>query len=98
MDEAPARPKHVHLIDSMPMTNVGKIYKPALRAQAAAHVARALIAPLCADLPPEQQPQVDSGEDGSVCVRLPAAAPAALVQALQQLLAPLPVKTQVLHG
>ena len=41
--------------------------------------------------------QVDSGEDGSVCVRLPATAPAALAQALQQLLAPLPVKTQVLH-
>ena len=98
VDEAPARPKQVHLIDSMPMTNVGKIYKPALRAQAAGHVVRALIAPLCADLPAEQQPQVDSGEDGSVCVRLPATAPAALVQALQQLLAPLPVKTQVLHG
>ena len=98
VDEGPARPKQVHLIETMPMTNVGKIYKPALRAQAAGHVVRALIAPLCADLPAAQQPQLDCGEDGSVSVRLPAAAPAALVPALQQRLAPLPIKTQVTQG
>ena len=32
VDEAPARPKSVTIIDKMPMTNVGKIYKPELRA------------------------------------------------------------------
>ena len=31
VDEAPARPKSVTIIDTMPMTNVGKIYKPELR-------------------------------------------------------------------
>lgn len=35
VDEAPARPKSVTVIGTMPMTNVGKIYKPELRAMAA---------------------------------------------------------------
>ena len=35
VDEPPARPKFVKIIDTMPMTNVGKIYKPDLREIAA---------------------------------------------------------------
>jgi fatty-acyl-CoA synthase len=35
VDEPPARPKFVKIIDLMPMTNVGKIYKPELREMAA---------------------------------------------------------------
>jgi fatty-acyl-CoA synthase len=35
VDEPPARPKFVKIIATMPMTNVGKIYKPDLRAMAA---------------------------------------------------------------
>jgi fatty-acyl-CoA synthase len=35
VDEPPARPKFVKIIDVMPMTNVGKIYKPELRDMAA---------------------------------------------------------------
>jgi fatty-acyl-CoA synthase len=35
VDEPPARPKSVTLLQSMPMTNVGKIYKPDLREMAA---------------------------------------------------------------
>jgi fatty-acyl-CoA synthase len=35
VDEPPARPKWVRILDAMPMTNVGKIYKPDLRAMAA---------------------------------------------------------------
>ena len=35
VDEPPARPKRVTILDTMPMTNVGKIYKPDLRAMAA---------------------------------------------------------------
>ncbi len=31
VDEPPARPKWVRILDAMPMTNVGKIYKPDLR-------------------------------------------------------------------
>ncbi len=36
VDEPPAKPRWVRIIDSMPMTNVGKIYKPELREMAAA--------------------------------------------------------------
>ncbi len=36
VDEAPAKPKAVMILEHMPMTNVGKIYKPELRQMAAA--------------------------------------------------------------
>lgn len=36
VDEPPARPKRVTILDTMPLTNVGKIYKPDLRAMAVA--------------------------------------------------------------
>jgi fatty-acyl-CoA synthase len=35
VDEPPARPKRVTILETMPLTNVGKIYKPDLRAMAA---------------------------------------------------------------
>ncbi|HNY48308.1 MAG TPA: AMP-binding protein, partial [Casimicrobium sp.] len=35
VDEAPAKPKAVTILEHMPMTNVGKIYKPELRQMAA---------------------------------------------------------------
>jgi fatty-acyl-CoA synthase len=41
VDEPPAKPKRVTILDAMPMTNVGKIYKPDLRAMAAQAVATA---------------------------------------------------------
>jgi fatty-acyl-CoA synthase len=47
VDEAPARPKSVTVIDTMPMTNVGKIYKPELRAMAALQVVEAQIDETC---------------------------------------------------
>ena len=98
VDEAPAKPKHVYLIEQMPVTNVGKIYKPELRAQAAGHTARELIAALCQALPPDQRPRVASTEASGVAVHLPPGAPAALAERLQAALAPLPVKTRVIVG
>ena len=50
VDEAPAKPKSVIVIEHMPMTNVGKIYKPELRALAARKVAEALVDEACAAL------------------------------------------------
>jgi fatty-acyl-CoA synthase len=47
VDEAPAKPKRIFVIERMPQTNVGKIYKPELRALAAAAAARELATPLC---------------------------------------------------
>ena len=40
VDEPPARPKRVTIIEHMPMTNVGKIYKPELRELAARQAGR----------------------------------------------------------
>ena len=42
VDEPPARPKSVTILETMPMTNVGKIYKPDLRVMAAEAVEAAL--------------------------------------------------------
>ena len=44
VDEAPAKPKSVTILDRMPMTNVGKIYKPELRLLAASAVAHGIVA------------------------------------------------------
>ena len=35
IDERPAWPKHIHVVDAIPLTSVGKIYKPSLRCDAA---------------------------------------------------------------
>ncbi len=35
IDERPAWPKQIHIIDTVPLTTVGKIYKPSLRCEAA---------------------------------------------------------------
>lgn len=35
IDERPAWPKHIHVVDAIPLTLVGKIYKPSLRCEAA---------------------------------------------------------------
>ncbi len=42
--ERPACPKRIHIVPSVPMTAVGKVYKPALRAQATRHAMAALLA------------------------------------------------------
>ena len=44
VDEGPARPRRVIVLEQMPMTNVGKIYKPDLRRLAVAVSVQALVA------------------------------------------------------
>ena len=44
MIEAPARPRAIRMIDEMPTTPVGKIYKPRLREIAAEEAAREALA------------------------------------------------------
>ncbi len=50
VDEAPAKPKSVTLLERMPVTNVGKVYKPELRAMAAAAVVQAAAETACRGL------------------------------------------------
>jgi fatty-acyl-CoA synthase len=41
--ERPAWPRHIHVVEAIPLTTVGKIYKPQLRCDAAARVARRVV-------------------------------------------------------
>ncbi len=101
VDEAPAKPRSVSVIAQMPTTNVGKIYKPELRAMAAGRVVAELVEQACGELgvDPTARPQVAPEGERLIDVRIDAAAAGALAAALQQrieaALAPLPFKTRV---
>ncbi len=101
VDEAPARPKSVTIIEHMPMTNVGKIYKPELRGLAGRQVASALVEAICTSLGLGAMARPDvriEGETG-IAVLIDAAAAgahaAALQSQLQEALGRLPIKTRV---
>ncbi|SEB00616.1 acyl-CoA synthetase [Variovorax sp. YR216] len=101
VDEAPAKPKSVIVIEHMPMTNVGKIYKPQLRAMAARRVAAAIVDEACASLGlgDAARPQVEADGESALKVVVNTAAVGAqaapLHAQLQQVLGRLPFKTQV---
>jgi fatty-acyl-CoA synthase len=101
VDEAPAKPKSVIVIEQMPMTNVGKIYKPELRALAARRVAEALVEEAWADLDlgPAARPTVQAEGESALRVVIDAAAAGPAAQALHERLSQsigrLPFKTTV---
>ena len=101
VDEAPARPKWVSVIGAMPMTNVGKIYKPELRAMAALQVVNAAVAEACAELgvPEAALPVVKTEGESLVRVQIDSAAAGSLAaplqERLQKALEPLPFKTRI---
>ncbi|MDP9932746.1 acyl-CoA synthetase [Variovorax paradoxus] len=101
VDEAPAKPRSVIVIEHMPMTNVGKIYKPELRAMAASRVVAAGVAQICDELGVAEaaRPSVRGEGESLVQVRIDAGAAGALATALQErirtALEPLPFKTRV---
>jgi fatty-acyl-CoA synthase len=93
VDEAPAKPKSITILERMPVTNVGKIYKPELRTLATAAVVHGLIHQVLTPLqtPAAQWPQVHAQGDAPVTVDA-RATPAAAWAALKPLLDALPVK------
>jgi len=101
VDEAPAKPKSVIVIEHMPMTNVGKIYKPQLRAMAARKVVETLVDEACkaVGIGEASRPRVEPEGESTLKVIVDSAAAgtkAAQLQAqLSQSLDPLPFKTQV---
>jgi fatty-acyl-CoA synthase len=98
VDEGPAKPKSITVLNTMPVTNVGKIYNPELRTLATAGVVQRLIhntlAPL--QIEPAQWPQVQAAGDAPVAVDA-RATPVAAWNTLKPLLDALPVKL-VLHA
>lgn len=101
VDEAPARPKAITVIPGMPMTNVGKIYKPELRMRAACQVAEALVQGIVRDLglPATATPRVRAEGEKSVQVVIDAAAAggqaAVLRERIEQALGRLPIQLQI---
>ena len=92
--ERPAWPKHIHVVDAIPLTTVGKIYKPQLRCDAAARLVTRVVCEQMA-LP---QARVQASEGGPrglrVTVTLPGAARLA-VPAVEQALATYLFEAQV---
>lgn len=100
VDEGPARPKRVIVLEHMPMTNVGKIYKPDLRRLATAVSVQAVVERVLqsAGLPPDSAVlRVLADAQPDVAVEVDATAPAPLKEQLREALARLPVKVAV-HG
>ena len=65
VDEAPARPRHITVLEQMPMTNVGKIFKPDLRALATRAVIEGLARQCAAELGAASPPlQIVAGAEG----------------------------------
>ena len=72
--ERPAWPKQIHIIDAIPLTSVGKIYKPQLRCDAAARLVRQVVCEQLG-LPDAQVNVSEGGRRGMrVSVTLPEAA------------------------
>jgi fatty-acyl-CoA synthase len=100
VDEAPAKPKSITLIAKMPMTNVGKIYKPELRMMAAQAVVTARVNEVWAESKEAAPcPRVRIDAQNGIEVLLDEAAlgdrAAQVRERLRQALAPLPIKTTV---
>jgi fatty-acyl-CoA synthase len=105
VDEAPAKPKAVTILKRMPMTNVGKIYKPELRLMAAQAVVGALVADVCreAGLADKARPRLQAdAQRQTVIVALDVAAlgrqAAALHEQLRVALARVPFKSELRQG
>ena len=97
VDEAPAKPKSITILERMPVTNVGKIYKPELRTLATGAVVQALVDQVCAPLqiPSDLRPRVLMQGDAPVRVDTSSAAWAHIGAPLQALIAALPVKVDI---
>jgi fatty-acyl-CoA synthase len=94
VDEGPAKPKSITVLNAMPVTNVGKIYKPELRTLATGAVVQALVEQVCraAGLLPAQHPQVQALGDAPVQVDTRGPGWAQVQAQLQPLIEALPVK------
>ena len=95
VDEAPARPKSIAVIPEMPVTNVGKIYKPELRRMAVDNLLNALLRETFGDTNDSIAAKVILATDGkiSASVWLPANAPDK--EELTESLARLPIEIEV---
>ena len=97
VDEGPAKPKSITVLSAMPVTNVGKIYKPELRTLATAAVVQAMVEQICNDqaIEADMRPRVFTQGDLPVNLILHPHGQAEMHHELQALIAALPVKVLV---
>jgi fatty-acyl-CoA synthase len=85
--ERPAWPKRFHIVDAIPVTSVGKIYKPQLRCDAAQHLVSAVLREQHGLAQAQVQVSAGGARGLIVSVVLPTAAAAALPAVTQALAA-----------
>ncbi|UUX95603.1 acyl-CoA synthetase [Aquabacterium sp. J223] len=97
VDEGPARPKRVTVLPALPVTQVGKIFKPALRQQAALATVRDRLATLWqAEAPTTAPPpEVDADGPDGLLVRLAADLEPRLAEAVADAVARLGVRHRI---
>jgi fatty-acyl-CoA synthase len=78
--ERPAWPRHIHFIDAIPLTSVGKIYKPQLRCDAAARLVDQVVCRQLALGDAKIQVREGGRRGMTISVRLPQAQHAAVPQ------------------
>jgi len=98
VDEGPAKPKSITVLSTMPVTNVGKIYKPELRTLATAAVVQAMVEQICKAkaIAADMRPRVATQGDLPVTVILHPHGQLEMHHELQALIAALPLKVLVL--
>jgi len=96
VDEGPAKPRHITVLDQMPMTNVGKIFKPDLRALATRAVIEDLERQCATEAGLAQAPElrIEHSAEGWHVAPANGEAPEAWSQALATALERLPVKVR----
>lgn len=101
VDEPPARPKRVTVLEQMPVTNVGKVFKPELRRLAAMAVLSEQIAAIWQAAPPASDPDAVAlpvvGAEGADAIRVTLApgTPQALADRVAEQVARLGLKATV---
>ena len=83
--ERPAWPRHIYVIDAIPLTSVGKIYKPPLRRDAAARLVKQVVQQQLGLQDAEVQAREGGPRGLTVSVSLPHAQRASLSQVRQAL-------------
>jgi len=89
--ERPAWPKQIHIVDAIPLTSVGKIYKPQLRCDAAARLVGWVVREQCG----VADARVQASDGGRRGLRVSVAVPGAAVAEVERALAGYLFETEV---
>jgi fatty-acyl-CoA synthase len=94
VDEAPARPRSITIVAALPLTNVGKIYKPELRMVAAVRVAQALADQVAASAG-STAPRIRAESEKSLVIELDGSQHEGLGRRLLEALGRLPLQVRL---